>query len=112
MTVNVSRASPSGKAPVFGTGIRGFESLRPSHKYFDLCESRGLFYFDILNIMSEKLDETFWGPEPSDEEVAVAEQGMAVRAEKWKVNPPVKPENYHEKYQPHPDDPGFGYSIP
>jgi len=24
------RASPSGKAPVFGTGIRGFESLRPS----------------------------------------------------------------------------------
>ena len=24
-------AWPSGKAPVFGTGIRGFESLRPSH---------------------------------------------------------------------------------
>ena len=24
------RAWPSGKAPVFGTGIRGFESLRPS----------------------------------------------------------------------------------
>ena len=23
-------AWPSGKAPVFGTGIRGFESLRPS----------------------------------------------------------------------------------
>ena len=23
--------SPSGKAPVFGTGIRGFESLTPSH---------------------------------------------------------------------------------
>jgi hypothetical protein len=24
--------SPSGKAPVFGTGIRGFESLHPSHE--------------------------------------------------------------------------------
>jgi hypothetical protein len=23
---------PSGKAPVFGTGIRGFESLHPSQK--------------------------------------------------------------------------------
>ena len=26
-----SRAWPSGKAPGFGPGIRGFESLRPSH---------------------------------------------------------------------------------
>src|SRR4051812_23929247 len=28
---NNNGAWPSGKAPVFGTGIRGFESLRPSH---------------------------------------------------------------------------------
>ena len=27
-----NRASPSGKAPVFGTGIRGFESLIPSQQ--------------------------------------------------------------------------------
>ncbi len=26
--------SPSGKAPVFGTGIRGFESLYPIHRRF------------------------------------------------------------------------------
>ena len=28
--------SPSGKAPGFGPGIRGFESLRPSHMEFSL----------------------------------------------------------------------------
>ena len=28
-------AWPSGKAPVFGTGIRGFESLRPSQGLTD-----------------------------------------------------------------------------
>lgn len=28
----INRASPSGKAPGFGPGIRGFESLRPSQR--------------------------------------------------------------------------------
>ena len=40
----INRASPSGKAPVFGTGIRGFESLRPSqNKKFRPCV--WAFYF-------------------------------------------------------------------
>lgn len=30
ITINANGASPSGKALVFGTSIRGFESLRPS----------------------------------------------------------------------------------
>src|SRR5213075_853876 len=38
-----ARASPSGKAPVFGTGIRRFESCRPSqsarHFAFEPAES-------------------------------------------------------------------------
>ena len=33
-------ASPSGKAPVFGTGIRWFESIRPSHIAVQSLESK------------------------------------------------------------------------
>lgn len=35
-------ASPSGKAPGFGPGIRGFESLRPSHEIIKLALLSGL----------------------------------------------------------------------
>ena len=39
---------PSGKAPVFGTGIRGFESLIPSHEIAPLQDGvfswLGVFY--------------------------------------------------------------------
>ena len=43
-------ASPSGKAPVFGIGIRWFESSRPSHFFyiFPLClAERGVFRWRI-----------------------------------------------------------------
>ncbi len=45
---------PSGKAPGFGPGIRGFESLRPSHMEFSLNPPLGymvdlaLWYYLLL----------------------------------------------------------------
>lgn len=40
----IDRAWPSGKAPVFGTGIRGFESLRPSQIRLTRDKNSGQFY--------------------------------------------------------------------
>ncbi len=44
--------SPSGKAPGFGPGIRGFESLHPSQdKMFILNDLSWLFIFD--NVLTQ-----------------------------------------------------------
>ena len=42
--------SPSGKAPGFGPGIRGFESLRPSQVIIvtSLLSAGNLFYHDFI----------------------------------------------------------------
>ena len=46
--------SPSGKAPGFGPGIRGFESLHPSHEIITDAkefELRTLFVFTSVNLV-------------------------------------------------------------
>ncbi len=58
-------AWPSGKAPVFGTGIRGFESLRPSQYLTLSC------YCDIIQIMNS-LHRVFGRQAtPSPEQVSI-----------------------------------------
>ena len=54
----VAGASPSGKAPVFGTGIRWFESSRPSHFK--------IFIFGPLAQLVEQatLNRQVWGSSP------------------------------------------------
>ncbi len=67
--------------------------------------STEVLFYAILKIMSETisnpdgLDENFWGPAPTEEDIATAELEMAERAKKWETNPPKRP----AYYQRHPD---------
>lgn len=50
-------AWPSGKAPGFGPGIRGFESLRPSHNFGDESKTRGQSYYFGMRDANGKFSE-------------------------------------------------------
>jgi hypothetical protein len=55
-------AWPSGKAPVFGTGIRGFESLRPSQIERNPAIRILLNFFDLLFGLSGEVWNVIFKP--------------------------------------------------
>src|SRR3954447_10190048 len=77
-------ASPSGKAPVFGTGIRRFESCRPSQfplaSETDAESHQGLVLVEILRSLVQRI--AIFGFEesaPPDRELGPSAETDAVR---------------------------------